>query len=224
MRAFRALLIKLPRDKCDVGYIERLMALANLAYRGFEVWEPGIPKTIQHHLYGFRNFRNSLIFGTSPKAWFARTWLPLKTRRVYVDGAGEGDPNAPVVLDFIRGIIRIRLVYRPERGFILELPMPGWVVERVKEGGDIKFVRIGLKDGEPYLALVAERVVEPYEPSDYKLVVDVNSWRYGIAWGLIHNGRIVSFRQERPNLGLLMTLYNETVQLEPAPFPSCRRV
>ena len=214
MRAFRALLIKLPRDKCDVGYIKRLMALANLAYRGFEVWEPGIPKTIQHHLYGFRNFRNSLIFGTSPKAWFARTWLPLKTRRVYVDGAGEGDPNAPVVLDFIRGIIRIRLVCRPERGFILELPMPGWVVERVKEGGDIKFVRIGLKDGEPYLALVAERVVEPYEPSDYKLVVDVNSWRYGIAWGLIHNGRIVSFRQERPNLGLLMTLYNEAVQLE----------
>jgi putative transposase len=214
MRAFRALLIKLPRDKCDVGYIERLMALANLAYRGFEVWEPDIPKTIQHHLYGFRNFRNSLIFGTSPKAWFARTWLPLKTRRVYVDGAGEGDPNAPVVLDFIRGIIRIRLVCRPERGFVLELPMPGWVVERVKEGGDIKFVRIGLKDGEPYLALVAERVVEPYEPSDYKLVVDVNSWRYGIAWGLIHNGRIVSFRQERPNLGLLMTLYNEAVQLE----------
>jgi putative transposase len=138
----------------------------------------------------------------------------LKTRRVYVDGVGEGDPNAPVVLDFIRGIIRIRLVCRPERGFVLELPMPGWVVERVKEGGDIKFVRIGLKDGEPYLALVAERVVEPYEPSDYKLVVDVNSWRYGIAWGLIHNGRIVSFRQERPNLGLLMTLYNEAVQLE----------
>jgi putative transposase len=214
MRAFRALLIKLPRDKCDVGYIKRLMALANLAYRGFEVWEPDIPKTIQHHLYGFRNFRNSLIFGTSPKAWFARTWLPLKTRRVYVDGAGEGDPNAPVVLDFIRDIIRIRLVCRPERGFVLELPMPGWVVKRVKEGGDIKFVRIGLKDGEPYLALVAERVVEPYEPSDYKLVVDVNSWRYGIAWGLIHNGRIVSFRQERPNLGLLMTLYNEAVQLE----------
>jgi len=214
MRAFRALLIKLPRDKCDVGYIKRLMALANLAYRGFEVWEPGIPKTIQHHLYGFRNFRNSLIFGTSPKAWFARTWLPLKTRRVYVDGAGEGDPNAPVVLDFIRGIIKIRLVCKPERDFVLELPMPGWVVERVNEGGDVKYAMIGLKDGEPYLALVAERVVKPYKPGDYKLVVDVNSWRYGIAWGLIHNGRIVSFRQERPDLGLLMTLYNEAVQLE----------
>jgi putative transposase len=214
MRAFRALLIKLPRDRCDVGYIERLMALANLAYRGFEVWEPDIPKTIQHHLYGFRNFKNSLIFGTSPKAWFARTWPPLKTRRVYADGAREGVPNAPVVLDFVRGIIKIRLVCKPERDFVLELPMPEWVVERVREGGDIKFARIGHKDGEPYLALVAERVVKPYKPSDYKLVVDVNSWRYGIAWGLIHDGRIVSFKQERPDLGLLMTLYNEAVQLE----------
>jgi putative transposase len=214
MRAFRALLIKLPRDRCDVGYIERLMALANLAYRGFEVWEPDIPKTIQHHLYGFRNFKNSLIFGTSPKAWFARTWLPLKTRRVYADGAGEGDLNAPVVLDFVRGIIKIRLVCKPERDFVLELPMPGWVVGRVNEGGDVKYAMIGLKDGESYLALVAERVVKPYKPGDYKLVVDVNSWRYGIAWGLIHDGRIVSFRQERPDLGLLMTLYNEAVQLE----------
>jgi putative transposase len=212
MRAFRALLIKLPRDRCDVGYIKRLMALANLAYRGFEVWEPDIPKTIQHHLYGFRNFKNSLIFGTSPKAWFARTWLPLKTRRVYADGAGEGDPNAPVVLDFIRGIIRIRLVCKPERGFVLELPMPGWVVERVNEGGDVKYAMIGLRDDEPYLALVAERVVEPYEPSDYKLVVDVNSWRYGIAWGLIHNGQLVSFKHEKPNLNELLTLYYQAVK------------
>jgi len=50
---------------------------------------------------------------------------------------------------------------------VVELPMPKWIIERVKEGGDIKFARVGLKDNEPYLALVAERVVEPYVPSDY---------------------------------------------------------
>jgi hypothetical protein len=44
--------------------------------------------------------------------------------------------------------------------------MPKWIIERVKEGGDIKFARVGLKDNEPYLALVAERVVEPHVPSD----------------------------------------------------------
>jgi hypothetical protein len=63
--------------------------------------------------------------------------------------------------------------------------MPSWVIERMNEGGDVKYAMIGLKDGEPYLALVAERVVEPYEPSDYRLVVDANSWRYGIK-RLIH--------------------------------------
>jgi putative transposase len=138
----------------------------------------------------------------------------LKTRRVYADGAGEGDPNAPVVLDFIRGIIRIRLVYKPERGFVLELPMPGWVVERVNEGGDVKYAMIGLKNDKPYLALVAERVVEPYQPSGYRLVVDVNSWKYGIAWGLVKNGKLITWRTEGPGTFLINTLYHQAVDRE----------
>jgi len=35
VKAHRAILIKLPRDKCDANYIKRLMALTNLAYRGY---------------------------------------------------------------------------------------------------------------------------------------------------------------------------------------------
>jgi len=57
MIARRAIIIRLPKDKCDVNHIRRLMALTNLAYRGFEVWVPDLPKVIQHHLYGFRNFK-----------------------------------------------------------------------------------------------------------------------------------------------------------------------
>jgi len=57
MKAHRAILIKLPKDKCNVDYIKRLMALTNLAYRGYEVWVPDLPKAIQHQLYGFRNFK-----------------------------------------------------------------------------------------------------------------------------------------------------------------------
>jgi hypothetical protein len=73
MKTHRTILIKLPKDKCDVDYIRRLMALANLAYRGFEVWAPDLPKTIQYQLYGsFKNYMGSLVFGTTPKRWFAR--------------------------------------------------------------------------------------------------------------------------------------------------------
>jgi len=214
MKAHRAILIKLPKDKCDVDYIKRLMALTNLAYRGYEVWVPDLPKAIQHQLYGFRNFKGSLVFGTKPKGWFAKTWVPLKTFRVYADGSRKGDRNAPVVLDFKSSIIRIRQVCGNERGYVVELPMPKWIIERVKEGGDIKFARVGLKDNEPYLALVAERVVEPYVPSDYMLAVDVNSWGHGIAWGLVKGNRISSFKQEGLNVGKIVGLYKQAIKRE----------
>jgi len=218
MKAHRTLLTRLPKDKCDIDYIEQLMALTNLAYRDFEVWVLDIPKTIQYHLYGFKNYMGSLVFGTTPKRWFAETWVPLKVLRIYGDGTMKGDKHAPVVLefrsdvDFKRNVIRLRQVCRNEPRYTVEIPMPRWVIDRIKEGGDIKYAMIGLKNNEPYLALVAEREVEPYQPSGYRLVVDVNSWRYGIAWGLIHNGQLVSFKQEKPNLNVLLTLYYQAVK------------
>ena len=214
MKAHRAILIKLPRDKCDADYIKRLMALSNLAYRDYEVWTPDLPRTIQHQLYGFKNFMESLVFGTTPKKWFAETWVPLKTLRIYADGSMKGDKGAPVALDFRSNVIRLRQVCRSEPGFVVEVPMPRWVVERVREGGDVRFAMIGLKDDKPYLALIAEREVESYIPSEYILAVDVNSWRYGIAWGLIRSGRIVSFKQEGLNPQRIVSLYNQAVRRE----------
>ncbi len=129
--------------------------------------------------------------------------------RVYGDGSMKGDKSAPVVLDLKNNVIKIRWVCKNE----ISIPMPDWVVnwidERVREGGDVRFAMIGLKDDEPYLALIAERKVEPYEPSEYRLVVDVNSWKYGISWGLVRDGRIMSYKQERLNLGRYYELYNE---------------
>jgi len=87
MKAHRALLIELSKDKCDINYIKRLMALTNLAYRGYEVWAPDMPKRVQYQIYGFKNYMGSLVFGTKTKRWFARAWVPLKTLRVYGDGA-----------------------------------------------------------------------------------------------------------------------------------------
>ena len=214
MRAHRTLLIRLPSKECNVDYINRLMALTNLAYRGFEVWVPDLPKNIQHQIYDFKNFKGSLIFGTVPKRWFASTWVPLKTFRIYQDGSRKGNKSAPVVLDFRGSIIRIRQVCGNGRGYVVEVPMPKWVIERVKEGGDIKFARIGLKDNEPYLALVAERVVEPYQPSGYILAIDVNSWSHGIAWGLVRNGGLSSFKQEGPNPQRIINMLNQATDLE----------
>jgi putative transposase len=213
MIARRAVLIKLPRDKCDVDYVKQLMALANLAYRGYEVWVPNMPRTIQHQLYDFRDFKDSLVFGAAPKRWFARTWVPLKTLRIYGDGSRKGDKSAPVVLDFRGNAIKLRQVCRSESGFVVEVPMPNWVIERVNEGGDIKYAMIGLRGDEPYLALVAERVVEPYQPSNYMLVIDVNAWSNGVAWGLIRDGSIIRWKPERPRLSEIEGLYNISVRL-----------
>jgi putative transposase len=214
MKAHRAILIKLPRDKCDADYIKRLMALTNLTYRGYGVWVPDLPKRVQHQLYGFKDFKKSLVFGTEPKRWFVRAWVPLKMQRVYNDGAKRGATDALVVLDFRNNIIKIRQVCRSEPGYSIELPMPRWVVERVGEGGDVRFAMIGLRDNEPYLALIAEREVESYIPSEYILAVDVNSWGHGIAWGLIRNGKIVSFKQEGLNPQRIVSLYNQAVRRE----------
>jgi putative transposase len=213
MIARRAILIRLLKDKCDIEYIKRLMVLTNLAYREYEVWIPGLPKTIQHQLYEFKNFKKSLVFGTTPKKWAAETWVPLKTLRIYANDSMKGDRVAPVVLDFKSNTIRLRQVCKNEPRYSIEVPMPRWVIDRVKEGGDIKFAMIGLKDGEPYLALVAEREVEPYLPSNYMLVVDVNAWNNGIAWGLIKDGSIIRWKPERPNLREIDNLYNLSVRL-----------
>ncbi len=219
-KAHRAILIELPKDSCDVEYIERLMALTNLAYRDYEVWVPDLPRTIQHQLYGFKNYMGSLVFGTTPKRWFAGTWVPLKTLRIYANGSMKGDRGAPVVLefrsdvDFKRNVIRLHQVCKNEPRHSVEVSMPSWVVERIKEGGDVKYAMIGLKNNEPYLALVAEREVVSYQPSGYILAIDINSWSHGIAWGLIKNGKIVSFRQDGLNPRRIVSLYSQAVRRE----------
>jgi len=213
MIARRAILIKLPRDRCDVDYIKRLMALTNLAYRDFEVWVPDMSSSIQYRLHDFREYCESLVFGVLPKRWFARTWLPLATQRVYADGTVKGDRAAPIIIDFRRGAIKVYRVCKNEPRYVVELPMSKWVVERVNEGGDIKYAMIGLKGNKPYLALIAEREVEPYQPSDYMLVIDVNAWNNGIVWGLIRDGVIAKWKPERPNLREIDNLYNLSVRL-----------
>jgi putative transposase len=72
---------------------------------------------------------------------------------------------------------------------------------------------LGLKDGVPAVMLVAERRVELYKPESL-LPVDVNSWKHGVVWALIKDGRIASEGRERPNLRFIDNLYRKSVRLE----------
>jgi putative transposase len=214
MRAYRAILIPLPRE-CDARYIQRLMALANLAYRGHAVMAPDMLRSVQHQLLCWQQFKQSLAFGAVPKRWLARAWVPLKTYRIFPDGRRTGDQNAPVVLDFARGVVRVRQACRNEPRRVVELPMPKWALERVAEGADIKYAMAGLKDGRPCLALVAEREVQPVQPGGHVLVVDVNSWRHGIVYAVISPaGRVAELSTRRPNLRKVDALYAMVLQLE----------
>jgi putative transposase len=199
----RAIVVKLPPNvDCD---IMRLQALTNLAYRykELEICPEDLPRTACTMLY---KKRFDLEFGIRPKKWFARQWLPMTVLRIQ-NGARRGDGGAPLLLDLDRGVMRLRSICRAEA------PIPRWVYDRIEEGGDIVFARLGLKDGIPAVMLVAERYVEPYKPESL-LPVDVNSWKHGVVWALIKNGRIASEGRERPNLRFIDNLYKKSVRLE----------
>jgi putative transposase len=202
MIARRALVVELPNVDCN---ILRLQALTNLAYRyrELEICPDDIPRTACTMLYK-TNF--DLEFGARPKKWFARQWLPMTVQRIQ-NGVRRGENGAPLVLDLDRGVMKLRYVCHAEA------PIPRWVYDRIREGGDIVFAMLGLKDGIPAVMLVAERLVEPYKPESL-LPVDVNSWRHGIVWALIKNERISSIGRERPDLGRVERWYSKVVRLE----------
>jgi putative transposase len=202
MIARRAIVVELPNVDCD---IVRLQALTNLAYRYRElkICPEDIPRTACTMLYK-KSF--NLEFGTRPKKWFARQWLPMTVLRIQ-DGARRGDGGAPLVLDLDRGVMKLRYVCHAEAS------IPRWVYERIEEGGDIVFAMLGLRDGVPAVALVAERYVEPYMPETL-IVIDANSWRHGVAIAYVNrNRRIGEFYKSRPNLRLVDRLYRKAVKL-----------
>jgi putative transposase len=190
------------------------MALANLTYRGYIVMIPDVLRSIQYQLFGWREFKQSLDFGATPKKWLAKVWVPLKTRRIFLDRRRIGDISAPVVVDFARNVVRVLQVCCNQSRYAVEFPMPRWVLERVAEDGDVKFAMAGVRRGRPYLVLVAEREVQPVQPSDYTLVVDVNSWKHGIAWALIKRDRVVKWAKERPDLSYVEKTYSELIKIE----------
>ncbi|WP_243666513.1 hypothetical protein [Vulcanisaeta sp. JCM 16159] len=192
----RTLLIKRPLSSFSqeerealVRALNRVDALGNLWARGFEVYPPDLSPKFAHN---FRYFRSEISFDNGvakPRRWLARV------HAIFDVGVGSGKRPEALVIDLVKGVLRLRGIIKG-RAIVISLT-----------DGEVKYIRSRLSenakpklanawtDGEYlYIAIVFEREVEPIQPSGYTLVIDVNSWRHGIAYAIINkNGRIAEF-------------------------------
>jgi len=216
VKARRTLLLsfKLPGEQLEkLGWLDaRLRALTNLAVRGYEVYPPGVGRTVLSLLYR-RRFARSFEFGRSPKRWFSRIPFPCTVLRV-VNGSKKGDSGAPLLLDLDRGVIRVRYIYGEAVELGLREGHLKWIRERLAEGGDARFGLAFVERGRLNIALVFERRVEPVGSTQNTLAVDVNSWRYGVTYSIITpRTRLVRPVRRRPDIGYIEGLYGEIVEL-----------
>ena len=213
-KSHRTLLIKRPlriftteERGALVRVLNRADALGNLWARGFEIWSIDIDSRFA---YEFDYFKNELRL-INAKKWLAKVHAIFN---VGVRLTNERDMGQGVFIDLTENILRLRWVIK-RRAIIISLTPSevGYIRGRLNESGKPKLARAWVDDGHLYIAITFEREVEPIKPSNYRLVIDVNSWRHGIAWALV-DGKISSMGRERPNLGYIETLYNHVTMLE----------
>jgi len=205
---------KLPKERLErlVKIDARLRALVNLAVRGYKVDPLDLSQTALTLLYK-RRFLESFQFGKSPKRWFCRIPLPCTVLRV-ANGSKRGDTAAPILLDMDRGVVKVRYIYGETLEFKLEKSHIKWIKERIAEGGDVKFGLVYVKRGKLNVALVFERRVKPEKSPSTILVVDVNSWKYGVTYAVITSRtKTVKPVRRRPDVGYIERLYGEIVEL-----------
>ena len=218
MKAHRTLLIKRPlklfnEEERDVliKVLTRVDALGNLWARGYAIYPPDLSPRFAHEFDYFKNEVNFSNGVNSPKAWFAKVHAMLD---VGLRLNNERDRGQGIFIDLTKGILKLRWVIRG-RGITINLTPSEvrYIRERLSEGGKPKLARTWAEDGFLYIAIDFEREVQPIQPSEYMLVIDVNSWRNGIVWGLVRGGELVKVGRERPDLGRIERLYNEVVTL-----------
>ena len=219
MKAHRTLLIKRPlrmfsneEQETLAKVLTRADALGNLWARNFAVYPPDLDSRFAHE---FDYFRNEASFGNGvkpPKAWFARVHAILNVR---VRINNERDNGEGVFIDLTKNMLKLRWIIK-RRAIIISLTEGEvrYIRDRLGEGGRPRLARAWVENGFLYVAITFEREVQPMQPSDYMLVIDVNSWRNGIVWGLIRDGKIVAQGRERPRLGLINELYERATKLE----------
>jgi len=216
MKIHRTLVVRYPLSKLSkeerevvLKLMPRLDALGNLYARGHTVEPPDVPRRF---VYEFQYFQEELTFDTPPKKWFARVH-PLLNCQVRLDN--EKDSSKGVFIDLPKGMVKVRgFVHRRAIEIPLSESAVEYIKERVEEGAKAKLARVWTDGGHIYVAIVFEREVEVKRDVSTILVVDLNSWRNGVSWGLIKGGRVVSKGVERPDLRYVESLYEDLVQLE----------
>ena len=219
MKVHRTLLIRRPlmifneeERNALIKVLTRADALGNLWARGYKVHPPDISPKFAHE---FNYFKDEISFSNGvkpPKAWYTNVHAMLS---VGVRLSNERDNGEGVFIDLTRSELRLRWIIKG-RAITIKLTESEvkYIRDRLNEGGRPKLARVWVGGGYLYVAVTFEREVQPIQPSEYILVIDVNSWRNGIAWGLVRGGGLVKVGRERPDLGRIERLYNEVVVLE----------
>ena len=219
MKAHRTLLIRRPlrifneeERTALVKVLTRVDALGNLWARGFAIYPPDLDSRFVHK---FNYFRNEISLGNGvkpPKVWFT------KVHTIFDVGLrvnNERDHSEGVFIDLTSNTLRLRGIIRRRAITISLTPSETkYIRERLGEDGKPKLARAWVGDDYLYVAITFEREVQLIQPSNYVLAIDVNSWRNGIVWGLIRDGKLVAQGRERPRLGLINELYNRATKLE----------
>ena len=192
--------------------LTRVDALGNLWARNYQVHPPDLDSRFVDK---FDYFRSEVNFGNGakpPKVWFARVHAILN---VDLRISNERDKGQGVFIDLTSNVLRLRWVIK-RKAIIISLTKSEvrYIRERLGEDGKPKLARAWVDDGYLYIAITFEREVQPIQPSEYRLVIDVNSWRNGIVWALIKNGAVISLGRERPDLGRVERLYGKVLSLE----------
>ena len=195
-----------------VKVLTRVDTLGNLWARGYQVHPPDLSPKFAHE---FNYFKNEVNFGNGvkpPKAWFARVHALFD---VGVRLNNEDDKGQGVFIDLTKNVLRLRWIIKG-RAIIINLTEgeAKYIRDRLNEGGRPKLARAWVEDDNLYVSITFERNAELIQPSEYMLVIDVNSWRNGIVWGLVRSSKLVKVGRERPDLGRIERLYNEVVTLE----------
>ncbi|WP_252901093.1 transposase [Vulcanisaeta sp. JCM 14467] len=219
MKAHRTLIIKRPlrlfteeEKNALVRVLTRVDALGNLWARGFTVYPPDLDSRF---VYAFNYFKSEISFSNGvkpPKVWFAKVHAMLN---VGLRLNNERDKGEGVFIDLTSNVLRLRWVIK-RRAITINLTPSEvrYIRERLGEDGRPKLARAWIDGDYLKIAIAFEREVQPIQPSEYMLVIDVNSWRNGIVWALIKDGSISSLGRGRPWLRRIDRLYNEVLRLE----------
>ncbi|ADY00261.1 transposase, IS605 OrfB [Vulcanisaeta moutnovskia 768-28] len=204
MLAHRTLLIKRPlrtftneEREALVKVLTRADALGNLWARGFEVWPIGLDSRFADK---FNYFKSELRL-VNVKRWLARVHAIFN---VGVRLDNERDMGQGVFIDLTRNALRLRWVIK-RRAIVISLTESEakYIRDRLSEGGKPKLARAWVDDEHLFIAITFERDAEQITPSNYRLVIDVNSWKNGIVYAIVKD----STRN-------LERLYNHVTKLE----------